>query len=260
MLHGAERDNSFIVHDNAGVELGQGRLQILGNRAPTLDNPLQIRMYLDAHPAARDMLYGALTARAKFLQRQRRAGPARLVAECDPNNVEMRGYYAKAGFDDTDGEELFHWDLRADQRPFYAPVGTTITQIQLQNYADMGALLTRVNYWGVQQHEIEWLLEAADLPYFAAYGVYSGHECVGEVMATGAEGEAVLEMLYTLPEWRRRHVATALMLHLREVLARRGATTLRVQSQRSNRASIRLLERLQFQWMHTLLIYPSMNL
>jgi ribosomal protein S18 acetylase RimI-like enzyme len=260
-LHGAERDNSFIVQDNAGVELGRGWLMV-ANRAQAPERPLQIRMQMDAHPAARDMLYGALIARSKFLGRQLRASPACLVANCDLNDADMRGFYALAGFDDADGEELFHWDLIGERRAFYAPVGTSIVPTFLQTYADMEGLLMRVNHWqdSGQQHEVEWLMEAAELPYFVVCGVYSGGECIGEAMATGADGEAALEMLYTLPAWRRRHVATALMFHIKAQLAQRGATTLRVQAQRSNLPAMCLLQKLKFRWINTLRVYPTLYL
>ncbi len=260
MLHGSERDNSFIVHDNAGVELGQGWLQIDSSRASSPDRPMQIRMHMDTHPAARDMMFGALYARSKFLSLQRRGAPARLVADCDPNDAEMRYYYALAGFDDSDGEELFHWDLKVERQRFNPPVGSNIAPTFLQTYDDMESLLKRINHWSGQQHEIEWLLEAADLPYFLVCGVYHGDDCIGEAMVTGSDGEAALEMLYTLPKWRRHHVATALMLHMKDILAQRGAGTLRVLGQRSNKPVIGMLQKLQFRWIYTAKIYPSMNL
>jgi len=259
-LHGAERDNSFIVQDVAGVELGQGWLQTSAGPVPAPDRSLRIRMYMDAHPAARDMLYGALYARARLLSMQREGAQACLVAECLPEDIDMRGYYAKAGFNDTDGEELFRWDLKTEHRPFYAPVGTTIAPTFLQSYDDMDSLLKRINHWSNQQHEIEWLMEASELPYFAVFGVYSNNDCIGEVMATGGDGEAVLEMLYTLPKWRRHHVATALMFRLKEALALRGAAQMRILAPRSNEAAMGLFKKLRFQWDSTVKIYPTLDL
>jgi len=259
-LHGAERDNSFIVQDVAGVELGQGWLQMSAGPVPVSDRSLRIRMYMDAHPAARDMLYGALYARARLLGMQRGDAPARLVAECVPEDVEMRDYYSRAGFNDADGEELFLWDLTTEHRPFYAPVGTTIAPTFLHSYDDKDSLLKRVNHWSGQPHEAEWLMEASELPYFTVFGVYSDNGCIGEAMATGSDGEAVLEMLYTLPKWRRHHVATALMFHLKEVLAQHGAVTLRALAPRSNNPAVGLFKKLRFQWGGTVKIYPTLDL
>jgi len=259
-LHGAERDNSFIVQDVAGVELGQGWLQVSAGPVLTSVQSLRIRMHMDAHPAARDMLYGALYARARFLGIQRAGARARLVADCNPGDAEMLGYYEQAGFDDTDGEELFFWDLKAEHRPFYAPVGTIIAPTFLQAYADMDSLLKRINHWSGQQHEAEWLMEAVELPYFMVFGVYSSSDCIGEAMVTGSDGEAVLEMLYTLPKWRRHHVATALMFHLKEALDQRGAVSLRILAPRSNAPAMGLFQKLRFQWVCTAKIYPSLEL
>jgi len=79
-------------------------------------------------------------------------------------------------------------------------------------------------------------------------------------MATGSDGEAVLEMLYTSSKCRRRHVATALMLHIKQALIPRGAVRMRVTAQRSNRPAMGLFEKLEFRWVGTAKIYPGLEL
>ncbi len=256
-LHGAERVNSYIVQDEAGMEIGQGWLILSSAREPVM----QIRMYMETHPAARDMLFGALSARARYIARSRGPGATRLIGTCSPSDLEQLAYFKNEGFDDSDGEELMQWDLLKPMHPFYAPVGTRVSQTLLQNYADMQSLLVRINRWGGQHHEIEWLMEASEQPYFVVTGVYSANnECIGEMMATGADGEAVLEMLYTVPAWRRHHIATALLLYTKEQLSKRGAVTLRAQAPRSNTPAMGLFQNLHFQWLYTLQIYPSITL
>ena len=258
-LHGAERDNSFVVQDLAGVELGQGWLRATSARERMPERPLHITFQMDAHPRARDMLYGALIARAMCLCRQRADIPARVMTECHPNDVEMLAFFEEAGFDLDDGEELFRWTLTSRDRPFYQPMSMTLDYAPLHTAAEWRALLQRIaQYAG--EHEPEWLQEAAELPYFMVLGVYTTEKCVGEILVTGNEGEAVLEMLYVLPAWRRHHVATALLLRAQEELLARGAQTLRVQARRSNAAALDMLQAHGFQWLHTVKVYPGMNL
>jgi GNAT superfamily N-acetyltransferase len=259
-LHGAERENSYIVQDMAGVELGQGWLQAVVDRENWPDRPLRLALYMDAHPAARDTLYGALMARAGQLYALYGRAPGCVTARCHPNDIQLLYFYQQMGFDTSDGEELFQWDLAPDEKPFFPPIGTQMVDTLLSGREDMAALLARVNRYSDQPHEIEWLLEAADLPYFMACGVYNGTDCLGEALVTGAEGEASLEMLYTVPAWRRHHVATALLLGVKAQLIRRGARVLRVRQPRSNRAAVAMMQLQGFVWMGTLEVRPTKDI
>ena len=79
---GALRENSFVVIDDAGVEIGQGglRLRMLKKMLP--ERPLSIELDMSAHPAASDTLYGALCARAAVypLRHRRQRAPRVLHA------------------------------------------------------------------------------------------------------------------------------------------------------------------------------------
>ena len=59
---GALRENSFVMIDDAGVEIGQGGLEYRVIKKMMPDRPLDIEMTMSAHPVASDTLFGALSA------------------------------------------------------------------------------------------------------------------------------------------------------------------------------------------------------
>ncbi len=259
-LHGAERENSYIVHDMAGVELGQSWLHVAIDKESWPERPLRILLHLDAHPAAREMLFGAAVARAKQIRALRPDLPGRILAQCHPQDIEMMHFYQAMGFDETDGIDMFRWQLTPSQRPFFPPVGTQIADTFLETRADVESLLMRVNKWSGQLHALEWMQEAIELPYFLACGVYSGKDCLGEILLTGSDGEAVLEMLYVVPAWRRHHIGTAMLLHAKDILIQRGAVSMRVKAQRSNHAAIAMMQTQRFDWLDTVQVCPGMDI
>ena len=75
----AYKENSFVVFDDAGVEIGQGGLEFRVLRKMYEERPLDIEMIMNAHPAASDTLYGALMARAEQIKEENDNLPARLL-------------------------------------------------------------------------------------------------------------------------------------------------------------------------------------
>ena len=65
---GALRENSFVIIDDAGVEIGQGGLEYRVIKKMLPDRPLDIEMTMNAHPMASDTLFGALSARAERIR------------------------------------------------------------------------------------------------------------------------------------------------------------------------------------------------
>ena len=65
---GALRENSFVMIDDAGVEIGQGGLEYRVIKKMMPDRPLDIEMTMSAHPVASDTLFGALSARAERIK------------------------------------------------------------------------------------------------------------------------------------------------------------------------------------------------
>ena len=73
---GALRENSFVMIDDAGVEIGQGGLEYRVIKKMMPDRPLDIEMTMSAHPVASDTLFGALSARAERIKDEEGGLPA----------------------------------------------------------------------------------------------------------------------------------------------------------------------------------------
>ena len=103
---GALRENSFVMIDDAGVEIGQGGLEYRVIKKMMPDRPLDIEMTMNAHPVASDTLFGALSARAERIKDEEGGLPARLYTRCAIDDAERHEYFTRMGFDDFDGVEL----------------------------------------------------------------------------------------------------------------------------------------------------------
>ena len=154
---GATRDQCFLVSDNAGVELGQGSVVARNVRDVYPERPLEIVMDMDAHPRARDMLYGALRAEAAVLHRQAGRAPGRLYIACQMGDVERYHYFKSLGFDDTDGDELFVWRLSKHERTVYPPLSTQIIEIPRRSRSEAEGVVRRMQAFGAGEHAVEWL-------------------------------------------------------------------------------------------------------
>ena len=94
---GALRENSFVMIDDAGVEIGQGGLEYRVIKKMMPDRPLDIEMTMSAHPVASDTLFGALSARAERIKDEEGGLPARLYTRCAIDDAERHEYFTRMG-------------------------------------------------------------------------------------------------------------------------------------------------------------------
>lgn len=251
---GALRENSFTIIDDAGVEIGQGGLDFSVQKKMFSERPLVIEMTMNAHPAASDTLFGALTARAECIKAEQRDLPARLFARCDVNDQARREYFTRMGFDDYDGDELFVLRVPQDmsmRRRNYPPAGTKSIDVDLRTRIRREEFLVGLKEYGCVEHASEWLEERMKDPLFMARALYYGSDFVGEMLVTGAQGEAVLEMVLVEPKWRGRGVASALIDEALLHVAKQGAPYIRANAVRRNQNAMRLFRRCGFEWVRT---------
>lgn len=257
---GATRDQCFLVSDNAGVELGQGSVVSRNVRDVYPERPLEIVMDMDAHPRARDMLYGALRAEAAVLHRQAGRAPGRLYIACQMGDAERYHYFKSLGFDDTDGDELFVWRLSKHERTVYPPLSTQIIEIPRRSRSEAEGVVRRMQAFGAGEHAVEWLEDVSRTPNFCAFAVYGGSELWGEIVVTGEDQEAKIEALYTVPKYRSHDVATALLSQVRLTLLDRGVKFVRMNVPRRNLRAMRLLQRMHFEWVRTDQLFMGVDL
>lgn len=259
----ALRENSYAVIDDVGVEIGRGGLshRMLPRMMP--DRPLEIEMTMDAHPAARDTLFGALTADAQNIKAAHGNVPARLFVRIPPeNNEEIREYYAHMGFDDFDGDELYYFPIAniAGRRRVYYPVTTKSIDVDLRTRVRREEFLQELASFGGEEHASQWLEARMQDPGFVAKAVYAGSDFVGEILVTGTQSEAHIEMILVEPKWRRRGVARALIDECLAELAQAGCAYLTARCPRRNNAATQLFGRSGFTWAGTESVMMGCNL
>lgn len=251
---GALRENSFVIIDDAGVEIGQGGLEYRVLKKMTADRPLHIEMTMSAHPAASDTLYGALCARAERIKDEEGGLPARLYTRCAIDDAERREYFTRMGFDDYDGEELFVLNVPQDlsaRRRNYSPVGTKGIDVDLRTRTRREEFLLSLKEYGCVEHASEWLEERMKSPVFFARAMYYGSDFVGQMLVTGTQNEAKLEMVCVEPKWRGRGVASALVDEALSLLAGLHVPYMTARAVRRNASAMKFFKRSGFDWVRT---------
>ena len=152
---GALRENSFVIIDDAGVEIGQGGLEYRVIKKMLPDRPLDIEMTMNAHPMASDTLFGALSARAERIKDEEGGLAARLYTRCAIEDAERHEYFTRMGFDDYDGVELFVLNVPQDlsaRRRNYSPVGTKSIDVDLRTRTRREEFLLGLKEFGCVEH------------------------------------------------------------------------------------------------------------
>ena len=249
----ALQENSYIVIDEAGTEVGFGGItgRMLERMYP--DRPLSLEMTFDAHPLAADLLFGALTARAERMKALSGAQAARLFTRCGVDDTARREYFARMGFDDYDGVEFFALNVEKQRglRRRYPPAGTKSIDVELGTRVRREQFLLRLKQYGAPEHASEWLEERMRGQVFAARAVYAGSDLAGEILVTGSPREAVLEMVYTAAKWRGKGSASALLDEVAGILEGQGVPWLTARAERRNVNATRLFQRMGFDWIRT---------
>lgn len=253
-VDGALKENSFIIIDDAGVEIGQGGLTCRVVKKMMPDRPLEIEMSMNAHPAAADTLYGALSARAESIKVENGDLPARLFTRCAIDDTARREYFLRMGFDDVDGDELFALAVPQDMRQrrrHYVPTGTKSIDADLRTLAWREQFLATLTAFGCQEHATEWLEARMKDPVFLARAVYSGSDFVGQMLVTGNQSEAVLQFVCTETKWRGRGVACALIDEALAVLSKQQVPYLVAMCPRRNMNAVQMFQAAGFDWIRT---------
>ena len=99
----------------------------------------------------RDMLMGALLARAQQLREQTPQMKARLFAQVSPQDTAMLSFYMESGFDANDALDVVKLGV-PNARPA-APMGYDMGYVPLQNPADQQGFLMRMNAFILKKPE-----------------------------------------------------------------------------------------------------------
>ena len=246
-------EDSFVVIDDFGAEAGRGGVsaRMLPRMYP--QRPLSIEMSFQAEEPARDLLFGALSARAERLRAQEGAPAARFFTRCALRDEARKAYFLRMGFDDYDGVELFALDVgkNAPDRRTFPPLGTEIVRADLSTRPRRELFVSYLAAAGAPEHAPEWLEDRMRGEVFLALAIYMGRDTVSQLLVTGDRREAVLDMVHTAPKWRGKGAATALMAEACRLLNEQGVPWLIARAERRNAAASRLFRRCAFDWIRT---------
>lgn len=246
-------EDSFVVIDDFGAEAGRGGVsaRLLSRMYP--ERPLSIEMSFQAEESARDLLFGALCARAERIRSLEKFPAARLFTRCALKDDARKAYFIRMGFDDYDGIELYALDVEKNvgERRIYPPLGTEIVQIDLATRPRRELFVSDLAAAGSPEHAPEWLEDRMRGETFFALAIYMGRDTVSQLLVTGNRREAVMDMIHTAPKWRGKGAATALITEAIRLLSQQGVPWLIARAERRNVAASRLFRRCAFDWIRT---------
>ncbi|MDR0898590.1 MAG: GNAT family N-acetyltransferase, partial [Oscillospiraceae bacterium] len=225
---GMPPENMFQVLDD-GQPCGYAALSEYTNYAILPECPLNFYLTIQAADTrVFDMLMGAALARARSLRQKNPRMPARIYTACQPGDAERLKEYTAYGFADDDAVMRMRRIFLDSERGMLPnpPVGCQIAEVALDRVADEGALLARINAHSVIAQPPGWLKGLMQEPFFIALGMWQDNRLLGEMILTAYSSQGSIQAIYTLPDARRRGIASALVAEAGRILLNHGVRSL----------------------------------
>ena len=217
----APEDCIFVTNDQM-IEIGMGSLTPFTQPEMYPEMPLHIYMQLESQSAGRNLLLGALLARAEQLRAQYGGQRARLYTQIAPENWELANFYTKAGFKADDSEDLYHFPLPI--WPAHPPISCNYSSVGLRNAEEVQGFLNRMNAHRITPMDADFLGQCMQMEHFTAIGYYRGVNPVCEALLTGQGSTVTLVSLYVRSDLRRQGFAKSILGAAADILRPRGVT------------------------------------
>lgn len=255
---GMAAENVFFVSNDNKIPVGTGYIVEVDQSTVYPEMPDTLYINIESQQQGRNLLFGALLARAEQIKAMKQDHPVRLYASLPANQTEMIRFYEECGLKMDDGEDLYTFaPIPGSQR---APMGMTYGSVQLDSPALRAAFLERINYARLTPFDDEILTYWMRQPHFMALGFYQGSLPVCELLATGEGDGATLMHVYTLNEFRRKHYATQLIGAACQILQGQGVSKMYAHVLHRNTAQMELMKKLNAQFIKTETAMPGMVL
>ena len=256
-VNGLPPENVFYVADSANQTVAEGFL--IHTYHPYLFPERPINMYVNIRTGGpgRDMLMGALLARAQQLREQTPQFRARLFAQVSPQDAALASFYHESGFDGNDRLDTVQLSMPA-ARPS-APMGYEMGFVPLKTPAELQALALRMNAYRMDAWQPAQLQNYMRYPNFLALYMSRGSELVGEIVFTGEGQTAKLMGLYVAPKYRRLGLAKSLIASGMKLLADKGVDTVLGDVIHRNVAQGMLAQSCNAIYVRTACLYPGLN-
>ena len=249
----------FFVANDRYVQMGLGFVIPTMNTEMYPDKPLEIYLYIEAQPSARDLLLGALLGRAEQMRARVPGVPGRIYTELASGDWEMLNFYSRNGFMNADAQE--EYVMPVPLSPAQTPMGCQLASVPLSSVQEQHAFLQRVNAYRMTPINHDFLTLQMQQPYFMALGFYRGGQPVSEMIMTGGSPQsAALVTLYTRAEYRRKGIARALILSAANLLREREAQQIVTQIYSRSQAQTGLVKALGGTRRRIVTILPSIDI
>lgn len=259
-FQGIPKEDAFFAANDRFVQMGFG--YVILSMQPELypDKPMHIYLYIEAQPSARNLLLGALLARAEQIRALYPHLKGRIYTHLQPNQWEMLNFYSHNGFINNDAEEEYVFSI-ADVAAPTPPMGCQFASVPLSTQEEAQAFLNRINMYRMTPITPDYLTVQMQQPYFMALGFYRGGQPIGEIMVSGAQLEmAGLVTMYVVSSYRRRGIGKALAQSAAALLRERGVRQCATQIYSLNEPQVRLVKSLGASRRRIVGILPSIDI
>ncbi|MDD3409829.1 MAG: GNAT family N-acetyltransferase [Eubacteriales bacterium] len=255
--NGIPPENVFLVADSANVTVAEGF--IIQTYHPYLfpERPVNLYLNVSAKGPGRDMLLGALLARAYQLRTQTPFLKARVFAQVAMQDAAMLSFYLESGFQADDALDIVQLSMPGAKPN--APMGYDMGQVPLQSPLEQTGFLMRMNTYRLDVLQQPLLMRYMAMPHFLALYMSRGPEIVGEVVFTGENSYAKLVGLYVMPNYRRLGLAKSLIAAGMTALRERGVSSFEADVIRRNIPQCKLAQSCNATFVRTACLYPGLN-
>ena len=256
-VNGLPPENVFYVADSANMTVADGFL--IHTYHPYLfpDRPINLFMNIRSKGPGRDMLMGALLARAQQLREQTPQLKARLFTQVSPQDNEALAFYTDNGFDANDALDVVQLGM-PNARPS-APMGYDMGYVPLGQPAQMQAFMMRMNAYRLDAWQPALLQRYMSFSHFTALYLSRGPEVVGEIAFTGDGQSAKMIGLYISPNYRRLGLAKCLVAAGMKLMSEKGVTRVEADVIRRNEQQRALASSCGASFVRTACFYPGLN-
>ncbi|MEG1570482.1 MAG: GNAT family N-acetyltransferase [Clostridia bacterium] len=256
-VNGLPPENTFYVADSANMTIADGFL--IHTYHPYLfpERPINLFLSIRSKGPGRDMLAGALLARAQQLREQTPMLKARVFAQVSPQDTVQMAFYMENGFDANDALDVVLLGV-PNARPA-APMGYDMGFVPLSDPNEVQAFLQRMNAYRLDAWQPAILMRYMNFPHFMALYMSRGSDVVGEIAFTGDGTSAKLIGLYISPNYRKLGIAKSLIAAGMKLLSERGVTHVEADVIRRNEAQRLLANSCGATFIRTACFYPGIN-
>ncbi len=256
-VNGLPPENTFYVADSANKTIAEGFL--IHTYHPYLfpERPINLFMNIRSKGPGRDMLMGALLARAQQLREQTPQMKARVFAQVSPQDTELLHFFTESGFDHNDALDVVQLGV-PNARPA-APMGYDMGYVPMQDSGQLMGFMQRMNAYRLDAWQPATLQRYMSFPHFMALYISRGPEVVAEAAFTGDGNAAKVIGLYVAPNYRRLGLAKCLIASGMKLLSEKGVTHVEADVIRRNDQQRMLAASCGATFVRTACYYPGMN-